>query len=825
MRKVISFFLASSINDVHIDRLEIGDFVNQLNCIYESKNIFIKLYKCESDSISHAIQTGGSQEALDDIIRNSDLCFVIFWKTVGEYTQHELDVALKAFAAHNSPKIIVYFKKLQPEETIPEDIKRIMKIIDNELLHYHREYDHIDTLKLGIITQLQVNGFVDADLHVENGSLISENQSVLPIKNIPLFTDKNYVALLKKHDELKKRRDLLKIEYMKNPTNLRLYRELSKCSKECDRAKEDLDEIAENILDMNMQIATFTTNGKDLSENLRIAIKLFDEGDYDGVIDHLSTEDLDEGFHRLNDMEQDINKARLGLIEEYKLRILALKAKAMWAEVYESYEKVVAQIIDKPGVPKTIVYEYATFLFEQKNYRQCIKIGQELESVLNDHYTSLSPEIVASLHNLLGEACFCNKDFQLSLHYLDMALKESQALPEASKGRTCLIAESSYNLARLYYALTDYAQSEKLFKQSLVLFDAGNDSGDSQFKKALASEELALLYYQTNKHALAAEMYADSINIFSSLAALSPDKYNEYVADASKRLSRLYCAIIRHRKTDLYFIPALQTKNFLIQSGGNAFADYIIEVCNFLLHSFAKYKNFAEKIVNAKSFLEYALKNYSSYDKTDFIQDMSFYSKHFDISEINNLCDKALSIYDNLAKLNPEAYEENVSEILTLRGEFYTLPAQYDKAFQSFDNAEKLQSKFLDSENNNTTRLAIASILCYKAYLCEQTDNIKAIQYYIKAIETYRDFNTVDNHAFDNELARTLCSLGNAYAKFADKERAWHCYSESIIIYLQLYAKSPKAFIDRVINTIGNIIHLLYPDDEQNKMSCILKKI
>ena len=112
MKKIISFFLASSINDMPLDRLEVGDFINQLNCIYESKNIFIRLYKCESNSLSHAIRKGGSQEALDEIIRNSDLCFVIFWKTVGEYTHHELEVALKAFADNNRPKVIVYFKKL-----------------------------------------------------------------------------------------------------------------------------------------------------------------------------------------------------------------------------------------------------------------------------------------------------------------------------------------------------------------------------------------------------------------------------------------------------------------------------------------------------------------------------------------------------------------------------------------------------------------------------------------------------------------------------------------------------------------------------------------
>ena len=77
--KTISFFLASSISDLEFDRLAVGDFVNDLNNIYRSSDVFIRLYKCESDSLDHSISSGGSQYALDEIIKQSDICFVIFW--------------------------------------------------------------------------------------------------------------------------------------------------------------------------------------------------------------------------------------------------------------------------------------------------------------------------------------------------------------------------------------------------------------------------------------------------------------------------------------------------------------------------------------------------------------------------------------------------------------------------------------------------------------------------------------------------------------------------------------------------------------------------
>ena len=197
MTKTISFFLASSINEIQLDRLSIGDFISQLNNLYYSKNIFIKLYKCENDYMDHSVMEGGSQKYLDDIIRTSDLCFVIFWKKVGDYTKHELELALESYAKNKQPKVVVYFKKIPENENIPKDIENIMHIIDVELKHYHREYDHIDSLKLGIITQLQVNGFVDVDLFVDNNKVYCDNNALLPVDNIPLFSsNKEYSDLL-----------------------------------------------------------------------------------------------------------------------------------------------------------------------------------------------------------------------------------------------------------------------------------------------------------------------------------------------------------------------------------------------------------------------------------------------------------------------------------------------------------------------------------------------------------------------------------------------------------------------------------------------------
>ena len=126
MKRTVSFFLASSITDLQTDRKEIGDFINQLNNIYERDGMFIRLIKCEDESMNHSIVVGGTQKTLDELIEESDLCFVLFWHRAGAMTVHELEVAYSAFKAKESPKVIIYFKTVKESDDIQDDLRRVM---------------------------------------------------------------------------------------------------------------------------------------------------------------------------------------------------------------------------------------------------------------------------------------------------------------------------------------------------------------------------------------------------------------------------------------------------------------------------------------------------------------------------------------------------------------------------------------------------------------------------------------------------------------------------------------------------------------------------
>ena len=77
----IKVFLASSIEDLREDRLEVGDFFRQLNEIYIDSGVHFSLIKCED--YDNSIVSGGKQSQYDEEIRDSELCFFLFYRKAG----------------------------------------------------------------------------------------------------------------------------------------------------------------------------------------------------------------------------------------------------------------------------------------------------------------------------------------------------------------------------------------------------------------------------------------------------------------------------------------------------------------------------------------------------------------------------------------------------------------------------------------------------------------------------------------------------------------------------------------------------------------------
>jgi hypothetical protein len=100
--KVIKIFLASSINDLHVERMEIGNFIRSMNDRFIDRGIYFKLCMCED--ISDAVAKSRKQDEYNDQVRSSDMFLAVFHLVGEKFTIEEFKIATEEFKKKGAPR-------------------------------------------------------------------------------------------------------------------------------------------------------------------------------------------------------------------------------------------------------------------------------------------------------------------------------------------------------------------------------------------------------------------------------------------------------------------------------------------------------------------------------------------------------------------------------------------------------------------------------------------------------------------------------------------------------------------------------------------------
>ena len=139
--KTIQIFLASSIKEFEREREQLELFIRNVSDHFEAKyKIKIRIVLCENIDPSYTAER--KQEEYNNIIRECEMVFFIFFTKLGEFTYEEFLVAKKQFEEFGKPKIYTYFKNLSSSETMEQSLVNFMSWLDNSLGHYHTNFDH-----------------------------------------------------------------------------------------------------------------------------------------------------------------------------------------------------------------------------------------------------------------------------------------------------------------------------------------------------------------------------------------------------------------------------------------------------------------------------------------------------------------------------------------------------------------------------------------------------------------------------------------------------------------------------------------------------------
>ena len=537
MRK-IKIFIGSSIEELKDDRVAIGNFFRQLNDLYLDNGLYFQLVMCED--YDDSIEADGKQSKYDKEIEDSELSVFIFFKKVGEYTEHEFEVAYSHFKKELRPKILTVFKCVNDKNELFSSVQYFADKLDKELKHYYKTYSNTDSLKLWLIMQIKSMGLDQSMVEFKGGKVLVNGESIAVYSNAPAFCNHEELAKLK--GELERiKSDYLrcKASYLENPNDLDLYLEYSKTSKAKTEVEEKIKTAEEKIFTQLQNIYAVADSGK-LSERQILGYRLIEGGKYEQALAILDSDEIFsealENERLLEHGEAIVSSARANLqinINEILQRIETLKIKGVTKEsaieIEELYSKA-CELCKKHSLDKKIFLEYSDFLHLQKQDAKELQLLKSVQECFEkfgtweekcDFWRALGSNYLASANVFEGLECY------------DKAYKINSALCQLNPSE-----ENSLNKAKLSY--------------NISLAYGKNDCKDKSF-----------------------EFAKESVEEFEKLYAINPKKYARRLSGAYMQLAWAF-AVETQKAT--YYKKSYEVLLYRIEAGDATeaeVADYV----------------------------------------------------------------------------------------------------------------------------------------------------------------------------------------------------------------------------------------------------------
>ena len=111
-------FIASSAELKH-ERGVLVDLLQDVNDELEEQGIKFRAELWEF--MDSSMRAGRKEDEYLERLRQCEICLVLFWRTLGEYTKEELDVAVEGMATGRFPKKVYVFYKM-PDDGMSQEL-------------------------------------------------------------------------------------------------------------------------------------------------------------------------------------------------------------------------------------------------------------------------------------------------------------------------------------------------------------------------------------------------------------------------------------------------------------------------------------------------------------------------------------------------------------------------------------------------------------------------------------------------------------------------------------------------------------------------------
>ena len=504
--KTIKIFVASS-DELREERLELSDLFAHLNRVYKCRGIELEISKWEY--LDESMGPLRKQEEYNREIKTCDMCLVLFWTKIGDYTREELDVAYNELMAGRKPyKLYIYFKEVGD---VSNEVIAFKEGFEKCYGHLYGKYENIDTLKLRFLLQLE-NYQNSGAIKVEDSMVKADGIALVSLDNIPFASNNERYRELKQRmaklrEEINSFETVLKatpnevIENMLNEKRAKLY-ELS----------EELSKHEQALFSTALRMAQYT--GQRVSERMQRAMSLFEEGK------------VSEANAVLDEAERDADAILAAYHQAKENAVLSvdellLKASVMLADTTFPVEERIAHSgvlynkaltlsrecdIEMEKFSK-VLDEYCDYLYKYAKYEEAMSVAKEKLELDKGLFGEYSAD-VATGYNNIGLVYYRQGNYPAALEHYNKALEISL---EVFGERHPDVAGSYNNIGAVYYSQGNYPAALEHYNKALGI--RLEVFGECHPAVAGSYNGIAGVFYSQGNYSAALEHYNKALGI------------------------------------------------------------------------------------------------------------------------------------------------------------------------------------------------------------------------------------------------------------------------------------------------------------------------
>lgn len=686
----IHIFLGSSLGELHLDRMEIGNYVRKLNDIYRDRDVYIKLYECEDENA--AMVKGRKQEEYNEEIRQSDIFLVLFYNKAGQYTIEEFHEAYKQFQKTGAPAILTCFR--QGEGYAPEQsVLEFMNELGEQLGHYFKRYTHIDSVKLTLLLQMKLMK-LDVPIELDESVVKVDGKKILTLENIPMWAKNADFQSLKEQYQACERAYLDAKDATTDPVTDPVF---LRASEQWNEAKKALRELEQELFSIALKIEEKNNDGT-LTERQRKAYELMEQGDAEGANNILDLREILDDVAHAETLAQQADKKLEQYVQEMLQKIEILKTQVRnpnrFDQIKECFEKAIA-LEERRNLKKIAMWEYVSYLYNQNDYIRAIPLAKrylkyaELDGDKSDIADAMN--VLGLLYKDTNQLKLAKKKLLQAKEIYEQMAAENPAIYLPDLAMIC------NNLGELYCQSNHVNKAEQEHLRAKKIYEQLSEKNLSAYLPELAGSynNLGNLYCQTDRIELGEPELCCAKEIYEQLAAEHPEVYLLYLAMSCNNLGNLYRTAKRTDLAKKVYQQAKEIYEQLTTENPSAYQPYLAMNCdNFgTLYADMNQLGLAEQeYLRANEIYKQLITDNLSVYQPDLARnfhnlgDLYYQSNRMDIAE--QMFQTAKKLFTQLAEETPLAYFPYLAKNCIGLGVLYVNTNRIDKAEQEFLQVE-----------------------------------------------------------------------------------------------------------------------------------------